>query len=72
MHANELFSLFAGFIISSFLIWTVTVLQQKRAQKHKDPPPRCQEKPSTPARPGRLHLWNVSSFFNAPAAAPPP
>lgn len=70
MQANELFSLFAGFLIASFLIWSVTTLEQIKVPTYKGSQQKA-KKSVDPGTGGRQHPWNVSSFFHTPVAAPP-
>jgi hypothetical protein len=70
MQANELLSLFAGFIIASFLIWCVTALEQIKVPTYKGHQQKAKKSVDLGTG-GRQHPWNVSSFFHTPVAAPP-
>lgn len=63
MGPDEMFSLFAGFIFATLLIWfTGVITRNNKKDMHKEKKPKPQPDTKCPRREEDPN-WNVSTFF---------
>lgn len=63
MGPDEMFSLFSGFILATFLIWlTGFIVGDNKKNVHKEKKTKDHPNTKCPRR-EETHSWNVSTFF---------